>query len=51
MIGDGGRASLKEVLALIEDGERLSVSVPKELSVSNGFLRDCKEWYSFFTQG
>jgi hypothetical protein len=36
VIGDGGRASLEEVAALIEEGERLAVSVPKEMSVSCG---------------
>jgi histone demethylase JARID1 len=41
VIGDGGRASLQEVCALIEEGERLSVSVSKELSA----LRTRRELY------
>lgn len=45
VVGDGGRASVEDVGALIEEGEGLSVSVPKELTVScaNPGV-GCKEW-------
>lgn len=45
VVGDGGRASLEDVAALIEEGEGLSVSVPKELIVSwSDSGVGCKEW-------